>query len=205
MERKGKVAFFERHRKNLQLATMKGFTLIELLVVIFIFSLAIGSISGIFISGISSQRRVLEEQEILNEISYALEYMGRAIRMAKKDDISFGGQIRNCLSQNKANYETPTPDQIVFRNYQNQCQRFYLSSDRRVKEEKKTDGGGSIISDLDLTSPNLKINSLKFRVLGERQEDYYQPRVTIFMEVERGGRKIQFQTTVSQRDLDVLY
>jgi prepilin-type N-terminal cleavage/methylation domain-containing protein len=205
MERKGKVAFFKRHRKNLQLATMKGFTLIELLVVIFIFSLAIGSISGIFISGISSQRRVLEEQEILNEISYALEYMGRAIRMAKKDDISFGDQIRNCLSQNKANYETPTQDQIVFRNYQNQCQRFYLSSDKRVKEEKRTDGGGLVISNLDLTSPNLKITSLKFRVLGERQEDYYQPRVTIFMEVERGGRKIQFQTTVSQRDLDVQY
>jgi prepilin-type N-terminal cleavage/methylation domain-containing protein len=185
---------------------MKGFTLTELLISIALFSIVVGSIASIFISGLLSQRKTLAEQDILNQISYVLEYMGRAIRMAKKDDISFGGIIRNCLSQNRVNYETtPTLDQISFRNYENQCQRFYLSSEGRIKEEKKSDGSGPVISDLFLTSPRLKVNSLKFKVYGERQEDSYQPKVTIFLEVEESGRKFQFQTTVSQRDLDVRY
>jgi prepilin-type N-terminal cleavage/methylation domain-containing protein len=176
---------------------MRGFTLMELLVVIAIFSIAIGAISGIFVSGLSSQRRVLAEQEILNQISYVIEYMGRAIRMAKKDDISFSGQTKNCLSGSKVNYETPTETEIKFRNYLNQCQRFYLSANQ-IFEDKD----GTILA---LTSPTIKVNTLKFRVFGESQDDTYQPRVTIFMEVERGGRKLQFQTTISQRDVDVKY
>jgi len=176
---------------------MKGFTLMELLVVIAIFSIAIGSITGIFISGLSSQRRILAEQDILNQISYAIEYMGRAIRMAKKDDISISGQTKNCLSGNKVNYETPTESEIKFRNYLNQCQRFYLSSNR-IFEEKE----GTVLA---LTSPKIKVNTLKFKIFGETQDDTYQPRVTIFMEIESRGKKLQFQTTISQRDLDVQY
>jgi prepilin-type N-terminal cleavage/methylation domain-containing protein len=176
---------------------MRGFTLIELLVVIAIFSIAIGSITGIFISGLSSQRRILAEQDILNQIGYAIEYMGRAIRMAKKDDISISGQTKNCLSGNKVNYETPTESEIKFRNYQNQCQRFYLSSNQ-IFEEKD----GTVLA---LTSPKIKVNTLKFKIFGESQDDTYQPRVAIFMEIESRGKKLQFQTTISQRDIDVKY
>jgi prepilin-type N-terminal cleavage/methylation domain-containing protein len=180
---------------------MRGFTLIELLVVIAIFSIAIGVISSIFVSGISSQRRVLAEQEILNQISYAIEYMGRAIRMAKKDDVSFSGQTKNCLFGDKVNYEAPTESELRFRNYQNQCQRFILLGNQ-IYEQKNYDTGGPQIP---LTSSTLKINSLKFRVSGESQTDNLQPRVTISIEVESRGKKLQFQTTVSQRDIDVQY
>ena len=177
---------------------MKAFTLIELLVVLTIFSIALGSISGIFISGIHSQRKILAEQEILSQMSYILEYMGRAIRMAKKDDLSFSGQTKNCLSGNKVNYEVSSnQSQIKFRNYQNQCQRFYLSSNQIFEEKDGTS--------LPLTSPDLKINSLKFQVFGEIQEDNLQPRVTIFIEAQKGKRNLKFQTTISQRDLDVRY
>jgi type II secretory pathway pseudopilin PulG len=180
---------------------MKSFTLIELLVVTGIFSIAIGSISAIFVSGLSSQRKILAEQEVLNQISYVIEYMGRAIRMAKKDDISFGGGPKDCLSGEKVNYETPSDSEIRFRNYNNECQKFFLSGNT-IYEQKNYDTGGP---SFPLTSSALKINSLKFRVFGESQNDNFQPRVTIFMEVERGGKKFQFQTTISQRDIDVQY
>jgi prepilin-type N-terminal cleavage/methylation domain-containing protein len=177
---------------------MKGFTLIEVLVVMAIFSIAIGSITGIFISGLSSQRRILAEQDILNQLSYVIEYMGRAIRMAKKDDIRIGDTEKHCLSGEKVNYEVnPEKTKITFRNYQNQCQSFYLDSNQ-IFEDKD----GTILA---LTSPKIKVNTLKFEVSGESQTDNLQPRVTIFMEVERGGRKLQLQTTISQRDLDVKY
>jgi len=174
---------------------MKSFTLIELLVVIAIFSIAIGAISGIFISGLSSQRKILAEQEILNQMNYVIEYMGKAIRMAKKDDVSFAGETKNCLSGNNVNYETPTEREIKFRNHLNQCQRFYLSSNQ-IWEDKE----GTVLA---LTSPTIKVNALRFRVSGESQDDTNQPRVTIFMEIESGEKKLQFQTTISQRDLDV--
>jgi len=177
---------------------MKAFTLVELLVVLTIFSIALGSISGIFISGIHSQRKIMVDQEILSQMSYVLEYMGRAIRMAKKDDISFSGQTKSCLSGDKVNYEVSLDQsQIKFRNYQNQCQSFYLSSNQIFEEKDGTS--------FSLTSPDLKINSLKFQVFGESQVDDLQPRVTIFIEVEKAKRNLKFQTTISQRDLDVQY
>ena len=183
---------------------MKGFTLTELLVVSALFSIAIGSISSIFIAGISSQRKILEEQEVLNQISYVMEYMGKAIRMAKKDDIEIGDSTKDCLGgAEKVNYEAPSESEIKFRNYQNQCQRFFLH-ENRIYEQKNYDTvppGPSF----PLTSPTLNITSLKFRVFGENQTDDFQPRVTIFIEVDRKGKKLQFQTTISQRDLDVLY
>jgi prepilin-type N-terminal cleavage/methylation domain-containing protein len=178
----------------------KGFTLAELLVVIALFSIIVGAISGIFFSGLSVQNKILVTQEIVDQTSYVLEYMGRALRMAKKDDLSFEGQTKNCLLGNKVNYETIGNSEIKFRNYQNQCQKFYLYQNR-IFEEKEG------IS-LPLTSPTIKINSLKFNLIGGGQDDNLQPRVTIFLEVE-GGRKhpskMKIQTTISQRDLDVQY
>jgi prepilin-type N-terminal cleavage/methylation domain-containing protein len=181
---------------------MKGLTLIELLVVITLFSIAAGAIFNIFFSAISSQRKILAEQEILSQISYVMEYMGRAIRMAKKDDIPIKGQSKNCLPGEKVNYAVfDFGRELRFRNYQNQCQRFFLF-ENRVYEQKDYDAGGSSFS---LTSPILAVTSLKFEVLGESQTDNLQPRVTIFMKLESKGRKLQLQTTVSQRDLDVQY
>jgi len=180
---------------------MKGFTLLEILVSIAIFMIAIGAITSIFISGIILQRRVLAEQEIFNQVSYALEYMGRAIRMAKKDDISIGGVAKNCLGGDKINYETSgTQNELKFRNYKHQCQRFFLQNNQ-IYEEKYDPNPRSY----PLTSPSLRVTSLRFNVSGERQEDNLQPKITIFLEIERMGRRFQFQTTISQRDLDVQY
>ena len=64
----------------------KGFTIIEMLVAVTIFTLVTGSITGLFISSIRSQSKVLTTQKLLDEASYAMEYMGRFLRMAKKDD-----------------------------------------------------------------------------------------------------------------------
>jgi len=174
----------------------KSFTLIELLVVVGLISLISGTVIGVYLTGIKSQRKILETQELLNQINYALEYMGRAIRMAKKDDIEIGGETANCCSETKVNYCTSTQE-ILFRNSRNQCQKFYLSGNAIFEEI------GGTTSPLTSTT-SIKINFLRFKVEGARQGDGKQPRVTISIEAEtRGGRKMKFQTTVSQRDLDV--
>lgn len=183
----------------------KAFTLVEMLVVIGIFSLVLEAIVGIFISAVSIQRKILSQNEVLDQISYALEYMGKAIRMAKKDDIEIYGQTINCLSGEKTNYEISS-NSIKFRNYKNECQRFFLAEDK-ISEERITPTTITTTI-LPLTSPKLKVNSLQFRVNGQTQDDILQPSVTILLEIEGRGKnipKMRIQTTISQRDADVQY
>ena len=68
-----------------------GFTLVEMIVVMAVFLMIIGGAVGIFLSIIANQRRILSEQEILNQTSYIEEYMSKALRMATKDGLG------NCL------------------------------------------------------------------------------------------------------------
>lgn len=175
----------------------KGFTLLEMIVVIGIFSLFSGAILGIFISSVNSQKRILAQQEILDQANYLLEYISRSLRMARKDDLSG----TNCLNGEKVNYEISRAGQgIKFQNYKKQCQEFYLDGNR-IKENRQG------IEDF-ITPSSLKINSLKFNISGETQNDNLQPKVTILLEMEGSGRnppKIRIQTSVSQRNLDVAY
>jgi len=117
--------------------------------------------------------------------------------MAKKDDL---GGI-NCLSGDKVNFElTHSGNGIKFRNYKDECQEFYLDG-KRIFENKN----GNV---LPLTSANLEVNFLKFQIFGETQSDKIQPRVMTSFEIQKKGQsetKTRFQTTISQRDLDVQY
>ncbi|MDP2864057.1 MAG: prepilin-type N-terminal cleavage/methylation domain-containing protein [bacterium] len=185
----------------------KGFTLIEMLAAVMIFSLIVGAISGVFISSFRSQKSALSSQRLLNQISYALEYMSRALRMSSKQT----ADIPACFSQSGLNYEiTHSGSGLKFINHleEDDCQEFFLEG-VQLKYRKKIGQAGE--ETLDLTSPNLQIISLNFSISGEGQEDDLQPRVTIFLAVKGKGQKLEeqpemkIQTTISQRNLDIHY
>ena len=135
--------------------------------------------------------------------------------MAKKELNDPG----TCLSQKGLNYEIPVEYQIggnenlgtglrfinVLEN--SDCQEFFLENGQlKYKRKIITAPPGET---LDLTSNKLEITSLKFKLEGKSQNDNLQPRVTIFLEVKGKGeieasQKIKIQTTISQRNLDVL-
>lgn len=181
----------------------KGFTLTEMIVGLFIFSLVFGAAFGLFVSAIQNQSRALASQQLLSQTSYLIEYMGRAIRMAKKD---IDG---NCIST-KLNYATTTSGTggVKFKNYLDQCQEFYREWDvpsqvYRLKEDKAG-------TQNYLTSPNLDVVSFNIGPSDSwDQDDDLQPRVTMFLEIRKAGTgsqpKIKIQTTISQRQLDVPY
>lgn len=189
----------------------KGFTLPELLAALAIFSLIMGAASGLFVSAIRAQRKSLASQRLLDQTSYLVEYMSRALRMARKqtaDEIS-------CLTPNGGlNYEIPAiyqnnPDLgwgIKFINYEGtDCQEFYWEkSTNQLMEDKN-----SYANPLPLTSADLKIESFQFKLSGKGQDDNLQPRVTIFLEIKGVGQKpeiqpeIKIQTTISQRNPDI--
>jgi prepilin-type N-terminal cleavage/methylation domain-containing protein len=181
-----------------------GFTIIEMMMSLFIFSLIFGAVSSLFVSAIRSQSRALASQQILKETSYVIEYMGRAMRMAQKDDIEGG----SCLPGDKVNFAT-TISGIRFKNYEGQCQEFFRVCSGGICQlkEKKEKSDGTLISENYLTSPNLDVVSFNIGGGGWGQDDSLQPRVTMFLEIKKAGPgpqpKIKIQTTISQRGLDV--
>lgn len=191
----------QSHNKTIK---NKGFALIEILTAVFIFSIIVGAASGLFISAIRSQRNVLASQELLDQTSYAMEYMSRALRMTKKD---LSG---NCLTTAgaKNNYENPSGDSSIrFLDYNDKCHEF-LKEGNQLKEKKSTDNtaGNLPVSGTPLTSADLKITSLNFNLSGESQIDNLQPRVTISLDVQgKEQSKLKIQTTISQRNLDTVY
>jgi prepilin-type N-terminal cleavage/methylation domain-containing protein len=180
--------------------TNKGVTLIEMLVAVTIFAIIIAVISGLFISAVYNQRRLLANQELLDQASYILEYMGRALRMAKKD-LGYG-----CLDNIGYNYQLIANGiKFIAHKYEegtegtDECTEFFLDAGQL----KKKIGADT----WELTSSKLQVNSFRINISGESQTDNLQPRVTIFLDIsgrELPGRpRIQIQTTVSQRNLDV--
>jgi len=179
----------------------KGFTLVEMIIAIFIFSIVFGAASGLFVSAIKNQSRILANQQLLDQTSYTIEYIGRAIRMAKKD-------IKGSCISAKLNYATTTSGEggIKFKNYLDQCQEFFRDCGGGVCKLRENKNG--TVS--DLTSPNLYVESFN---VGHSdswgQDDNLQPRVTLFSEIRKAGAgnqpKIKIQTTISQRQLDIQY
>lgn len=187
----------------------KSFTLVEILVAAGIFSVIIVITSTLFISAIRIQKKSLATQELLDQTSYAMEYMSRALRMAKKDTAG------ECIPQ-KTNYNIPYPgdSSIRFLNYENKCQEFFRLSPYgiyQIVERKSTDNTAvRLQSPVTLTSTDL--NVVRFSIgpgsgiRGWSQTDTLQPRVTIYLDINgKEETNIKIQTTVSQRDLDVTY
>ncbi|MFH1509750.1 MAG: type II secretion system protein [Candidatus Nealsonbacteria bacterium] len=182
-----------------------GYTLIEMLAAVTIFFIATTSLVTFFSGAVRVQRESLAFQELIDNTSYSLEYMSRALRMARKDDI----ESINCLIGDKVNYEfTRSGFGIKFRNYRDYCQEFYLENGR-LKEWKDIEG---VISENYLTSENIEVMNFTIGSSGWDQNDDKQPKLTMFVEI-RGllfdststQPVIKIQTSISQRNPDVRY
>lgn len=169
-----------------------GFTIVEMMVAVAIFALVAAASSEIFVSSIKNQRRYLASQEILDQASYFLEYVSKALRMAKKDIDGV------CITATFNYQKTQDNPGIRFMNYQGICQEFYLENGQ-LKERK-----GVAVS--ALTSSNLQVVSFNIGPDGSwDQGDEEQPKVTFSLEIQgKEQAKIKIQTTVSQRNPDIV-
>lgn len=192
--------------------TQKAYTLIEVLIAVAIFFTVIAGPTGLFVSSLKSQNRILSVREIIDNSSHVFEYMSRALRMARKElDCEYRDDPESCacLKDNGygSNYEiTRGGKGIKFNNFQQPsvCQEFFWdTADNRLKESKDDS------EPIALTSDDLEVISFKFEEFGLEQDDNIQPRITIFLEITKKDQteapKIRIQTTISQRNLDVMY
>jgi len=186
----------------------KSYTLIEVLVAVGIFTIIIAAPTGFLVGSLKGQQKALASQKLLDNTSYTLEYMSRALRMAKKE-LSTESSLA-CLLEDGTilygyNYQiTRGGNGLKFINYKEECQEFFLEGTRLRESKDEVENY--------LTAEDLEITSLKFQLSGELQTDNDQPRVTLFLEI-KGGKSlkaelqplIKIQTTISQRNFDVPY
>lgn len=191
-----------------------GFSLVEVLVAITVFTLVIGIATGLFVHVLESQRKALAYQELFDQTSFAMEYITRGVRMAKKQRTATDPIIPPCISIGRS-YDNTGENRIRFIRWDGTlnppafvCYEFFLEG--TILKVKRVRNG--VIQTSSLTSGRLRVLNLRFRVDGDGIETVppqRQPRVTIVLEVEGReyipGRRarIHLQTTVSQRDLDI--
>ena len=164
----------------------QGMTIIELTVVMAVFMLIIGVSANIFISIVNQQRRILSSQELLSQVSYALEYMSRSIKDGVKDTVG------TCLGVGGRIYFLTHPDAtsgayygIRFLSKDGVCQEFYLdTTDGAVKEVKNGQTPQQILS------TKFTVSYLKFILNGNKTlqmvttSSLFQPRVTIVLDIQ---------------------
>ena len=138
-----------------------------MLIVALILSILVAAIIGVFVSVVRVQRYTLATQLLLDQTSYSMEYMSRALRMAKKNTEG------ECAFNINDNYHKEDSS-LWFVNYNKQCQLF----------KKEDSGFKSYNSDeyplgLPLFSSDFKVNNFSINLMGESESDFLQPRVTI--------------------------
>lgn len=199
-----------------------GFTLVEVIVAVTVFTIIIGIVMLIFSWVIETQEKTLASQELLFQTSFLMEHMGKSLRMAKKElshppDPPALPNTTQCLDTvgRGFNFETNPPinNRIRFINDDNLCQEFFLSGARLKKRISTNDNADRFKAPLYLTPPYLEVVSFRVNLIGAGQIDTpqpLQPRVTLFLEIRRAGPKpgllpsVKIQTTLSQRDLDIV-
>jgi len=180
----------------------KGFILIEMVVVALIFAIVMGAAIGVFATAFKLQRYNLAYQQLLNQVSYAMEYMERSIRMAMENNGTCSFSSPNCAGKN--NYcNISGSNSIRFVDYKNRCQTFTLSNQQIRSNNSGIFSGAGFY----LTSDDFRVTMLRFNISGDAAGS--QPRVTIVMQIESKAAtilskpKIKIQTTVSQRNLNI--
>lgn len=185
----------------------KGFTLVETLVALLIFGFVSVILVNIFVSVLNSQKRILQNQELMNQSSYALEYMTKAIRMAEKD------MTGSCSGAAGENFRVGTsPVSIAFLTYDlkdstYKCVQFLIENNA-IKERRSTDESLPTGTALPITSSAVSVDRLEFYVAGDILGDNIQPKITIMIKMKSlssstNAPVIIVQTTVSQRKLDI--
>ena len=167
-----------------------GLTLIEVLIAMSIFAIVISVAIGIFVSGSSSQKKILEFNTIQREAGYLMETVSRELRMAIAISDGTDG---NTNQQNNGN------SSIEFTNY-----------DEDLVQYCRSDAGGNCTNNDSgdyfsrdgevINSPDIKIEHLRFYVTDDF--DQTQPIITISMKVKsinQYGAEFILQNSISMR------
>jgi len=199
----------------------QGFTLIEMIVSLGIFSIVVTTAVGAMLVLISTNQQLQSEQNVMTNLSFALDTMTREIRTGYNyycaDNINapsnfFSGNghegivaaVKNCASGRG----TATKQGISFYEGGNSLTGttnsrvlyYYDSGEESLYRRLGNEDAQSIVSS------GLTITDAQFYVTGTATTETEQPTVTIYLEaqdVNDNTKTYYLQTTVTQRILDI--
>lgn len=164
----------------------KAFTIFEMTVALAIFGIVVPAVMAVFVSSLRIQRRSSAAETLVDNVRFALEFMEREMRTGRRfsDELGDGSVLK-------------------FQNDRGQTVRYRLAAEAL---ERCTVQPCPDESYANLTSPDVTVSNVKFRLAGESTVDTKQPRLTLTFQA--GVRSepdfvLRMQTTVSQRDVDI--
>ncbi|MEK7510760.1 MAG: type II secretion system protein [Patescibacteria group bacterium] len=171
----------------------RGYTLLELIVAVGLFSMVMMIVMGVYLALISYDRQARATNQLVANLSFAVESMSRNIRTGR--DYEPAG-VRNLF---------------VFKDASGTSVRYIRRSDGTIGQCTGSDAlsaSACTARAIPLTDPRITINTLRFNTRGIAPDDGIQPFVVISVEGTMktdAGKAIDFaiQTTAVQRVLDI--
>ena len=177
-----------------------GFSLIEILVAVSIFAVAATISTGALMSLTDAQQKILALRIAQDNLSYALDTMGKEIRTVSS--YHCGADINDFLATPRDCSTFPGGPSFTFINNFGSRITYRLNNSRIERVVN-----GNPVNALVMTASDAVITSLSFYVVGSPTNDKIQPRVTTILKGTAGIKekiksRINIQTTISQRLLD---
>ena len=187
--------------------SIRGFTLIELMVAVSVFSMVMMISMGSILSVLDANRKSQANRTVMDNLNASLESMTREIRFGHNyycgsNNLSSNTSLVDCAISDGS------PAGTFSFTASSGYQVIYLYSSGKIVKNVY-DAGGLPVSGLsgDVTSSDIIIDKLTFRVSGSSSSDLQQPRVTIAIKGHSGAKTnlqstFSVQTTISQRIFD---
>jgi len=160
----------------------QGFTIVEVIAAVFVFSVIVIAVGGIFVRAMQIERRNFAAQKVQENTLRAFEMMAREIRISRVTTAD-----SSCLAQS-ISFVRPDIGTVDYT----------LNAGQILRNEAST---GAVA----ITSSDVNFTKLNFCITGSVANDLKPTRVTVLAEIESTGiidiYRYNIQTTVTSRDL----
>jgi len=195
--------------KNKNRKQKNGYSLIELMVAVGIFVVVVAVNVNIFINVVKVQKKAIETQNVTDNARYALEVITRELRTL---NVSLTEDTTYCTDPACMNLSRGP-------SYATSTLSFISGSENRLGLTVKTyfdplsgsvkfdDDANDASPAVDITSPNIEVTGLDFKI--KNLETSSQPRVTVTLRVQsrnvdpKYANSIILETTISPRQLNL--
>ena len=166
-----------------------GYSLIELMVAVGVFAIAVSIGTTLFVTGLRGQKKAFSNQDLADNIRYAMEIMTREIRMGT------GFTSASC-NGTSCSFTSSMPHRagkmVTF---------YYDSANERIMFDDDTNSAPAADP---ITSANVKVTYLNFTLSEDPDKGGEPYRVTIVLKAESAtdsASNITLQTTIAPRVL----
>lgn len=183
----------------------QGFSLIEMLVAVALFSVVMLVSTGALLSLINATRKAQALQSVMSNLNTALDGMARAMRMGTTYHCGNVGSYT--VERDCANGDTLFAFEAFGGNSATGGDQWVYQYDSIGKRLYKSENGGGTY--FPLTAPEVRIDEMKFYVVGTIPGDTEQPKVIMTMKGTAGAGSTRttttfnIQATAVQRLLDL--